>query len=952
MLQRGRRIGDLGLRASAPGSPGGVGGRERTPDPGGAGERILAARPFLGALLALAFSAAALLPVPARANPMPDPGPASALLDSLPRAALAGLSRAELPGFSSVAVNDDATALFANPAAIDRSVPAGWYLGWEDDVSGRADRATIGLTGGPGGIGYQRLRLKGAEDVSRWTFALGGGGRGPLSAGVRGAWERQKRVGPDESAWRWDAGLLFRPHDAVSVGLLAEDLNQGRIFGEVYDRTYTAGVAIRPLPFDRRSRLTVFGDYSAREDGDWGDEAILSLGATLEPINGIEIGGSVSGPLGDFGDAPVYRFALGLHALKSTSWYGLRYDERPGGESARHVRNVFATHGTSARQRTLQREPVTARLRLAGIYGDEGQSGVPIPIPMIGSAGSKSIRPTLTELDRAATDPDVKGVLLEIGPLGAGALTSEVRDAIGRVRARGKPVVAYLEDCEGVGPYHVASACDRIVLDPLGTVSRLGMRADILYYGELLDSAGVTFEKLAHGKYKTAGEQLVRRDASEGQKEALNAVLDDWRAVYLADFAAGRELPREKVEELADGRVLMAEQAQAEGLVDTLGDKEDARKLLNRLARQKEKRRPVSLNGWTYREYAWTDGPKVAVLWLDGSIVTGKSGGGFFSENTMGSETVVAQLRKLKKRGDVKAVVLRVDSGGGSAQASDQIWRAVEEVQKEGKKVVASMSRVAGSGGYYIACGADEIFADPMTITGSIGVLGLKPHLARFYDKHRIGVETFERGRLMGMHSSAVPLTEEEKANLQGVIDGVYEKFLARVADGRPLTRDEIDAVGQGRIWTGRQALDRKLIDHVGGLHEALARARELAGLPEDARVEHIRRPRWGLLSRLFDGTGASALAAGRLFGLARPEAGGETGGGVAWGASDPGGTAAATDPRTLAALVPALGSLSLGTDPLQAWWLREVWRERLAPGSTGPALCRNPVIDALLATP
>jgi protease-4 len=186
-----------------------------------------------------------------------------------------------------------------------------------------------------------------------------------------------------------------------------------------------------------------------------------------------------------------------------------------------------------------------------------------------------------------------------------------------------------MDGCEGTGQYHVASACDRIVLDPLGGVARLGLRADLLYFGEMLDSLGITVEKVAHGKYKTAGEQLVLRQASEGQKEALNAILDDWRDLQLRDFAAGRGTSREKMEPLCDGSMFTADAALAAGLVDTLADREGARKLLNRLAERREGHRPVSLAGWHDRDDTWADGGKVAVLWLDGAIVSGPSSGGF-----------------------------------------------------------------------------------------------------------------------------------------------------------------------------------------------------------------------------------------------------------------------------------------------------------------------------------
>lgn len=780
--------------------------------------------------------------------------------DSAGLVALAA-SLGDLPGFTSTAVRDDATALYANPAGIDRSVPLGYYIAWDSGMRGRGDLATIGTTAGRVGMGYQQARPARAGRFSRWTFALGGGSREPVSVGVRGSREHQARTGRDESAWRWDAGLLWRPGRAFSLGALARDLNQGRMFGQLYRRSYAVGIGVRPLPYDGRSRVTLFADLTGGERQVWRQDARLALGGVVEPFAGVEFSGSMEGTLGAFSDDRVIRVAVGWHGRRTTSWVGTRYDRLAGKDE--RMGHILASHGTVALQRSLQKAPVLARVRLAGAYGDEGQGGLPIPVPMVGSPSYQSIRPILRDLARAEHDPDVRGVLLELGGVSAGALTSEVRDAIHRVRAVGKPVVAVAEDLGGPGTYHLAAACDRIVIDPMGGVERLGFRADIPYLGEMLDSAGVEVEKVAHGKYKTAGENLVLSRASEGMKESLNSVIDDMREVLLADISADRKLPRAKVEELADGRMFDAREALAAGLVDTVGDGQDARNLLARLAGRKGKSRPVSISSRVDRDYAWADGKKVAVLWLDGEIATGKSGGGFLSANTMGSETVVEQLRSIEKRRDVKAVVLRVDSPGGGGLASDQIWRAVEKVQERGKKVVVSMSRVAGSGGYYIACGADEIFADPMTITGSIGVLGLKPNLADFYRRHRIGIETFERGRMMGMYSAAVPLTEEQRRHMLDYIDRFYDHFLDRVAAGRPLTRQQVDAVGQGRIWTGRQALEHRLIDRVGGLHEAVERARELAGLPVDAKVVDIGRPRRSIFGMLREGMTSTLLNVG-----------------------------------------------------------------------------------------
>ncbi len=735
----------------------------------------------------------------------------------------AQLSSSVVAGVSSVAINDDGTALFVNPAGIDRSVPWSYFLSWSAEQLGQSNLGAIALTGGPFGIGYQQIRPLGQSRADRLTFALGGATLEPLSAGIRAVRESWRIPGSHPSAWRWDAGLLWRPARFLSVGATANDLNQDRLLidGPIYHRSYTLGLGVRPLSHAQGSRLTLFADLSGAENQVWKRSSFLLGGIQVEPIPGLELSGGFGGQAGS--RERTVQLAISLHSVHGSVSAGLRYDRIPfesGGSGITYqtklAQAIYSIDGTTARERTAIPEPTLARIDLAGDYGDESQHGLSTPVPFVGAGSNSGIRPVLHQLDLAARDPNVRGVYLELSPVGMGALVSEVRDGIGRVRAEGKPVVAHMNSAFGISQYYLASACDQIVLDPVGDVSGLGFRADILYYGAALDSAGLRFDKIAHGQFKTAGEQLTRSTPSDGETEELNSIIDDLRPKMLDDIAAARKIDRAKLDELANGQMIEAPRALASGLVDSLGGAETARRILDRLASLKNQE-PVSIEDWTYREYSWADRPKVAVLWVGGAIEDGESSRGFLSGNTMGAVTVVSQLRALADRGDIKVVVLRVDSPGGSGLASDQIWRAVEEVKKHGKKVIVSMSRLAASGGYYISCGANEIFADPFTITGSIGVLDLRMSAADFYSKHRIGVATLERGNMMGLWTSAVALTPEERAHLQNEMDLFYGHFLDRVAAGRPLQKDDIDEIAQGRIWTGHQAVGLKLIDHSGG---------------------------------------------------------------------------------------------------------------------------------------
>lgn len=811
-----------------------------------------------------------------------------------------------VPGAGSVAVNDDATALLSNPAAICRSIGGAGYFSWDHTEDNRFRIGTGILADRGFGIGYQYEDPKGPDWVQRGIVGIGGG-RSDFTLGVRGTYERRKAFDRKDSAWRWDAGMLFRPHTRFSLGALAYDLGESEMLDFTFKRGYAIGLATRPLPGSWRDHLTLHADVTGAEEGKWKDEAYLRAGLWAEVVRGISAGFAVGGPFDEFGDRRMISFGLATNARQSTSFASALLDSEDDLD-----RSVQAVQFTSSRQRTLVPERQYTRTAISGSYGDEGQSG--LPLPLIGAPDLKSVRPVLEELKNAANDPHVRGVLLDLEPVTAGALTEEIRASIHRIRAAGKPVVAFSKEIGNRGQYAVAAACDRVVIDPLGGVGGLAIRADLLYAGEMLDSTGIRFEKVQRGKYKTAGETLVHRRPTEGMLESLNSVIDDWHDHFLTSVSADRKIERSKLEELADGRWINPDDALAAGLVDSIGDERCARRILARMGGGKGEAETVSARGWDYRDDAWRDGGKVAVLWLDGSIIEGKSARSFMGGNSMGSTTVVKQIRDLAGRRDVKAVVLRVDSPGGSALASDEIWRATEELKKKGKKVVVSMARVAGSGGYYIACNADRIIAEPGTITGSIGVLFLKPEMTGFYDRKRIHVETFERGRMSGLMSSAHRLTEEERTHIQSTIDHYYSRFLDRVETGRKMDRARIDALGQGRIWTGRQAKENGLIDDVGGLHEAIAAAKDLASLPDEAKVVNIYRPAGSWFERI-------------LFG-------------------------ATTRVAAEAAQAAILASEPAVNDPLSIWMLRRQFREPGLPGGTPRITLEDPILEELARMP
>jgi protease-4 len=359
-------------------------------------------------------------------------------------------------------------------------------------------------------------------------------------------------------------------------------------------------------------------------------------------------------------------------------------------------------------------------------------------------------------------------------------------------------------------------------------------------------------EVISVGKYKSAGEALSRTGPSDADREARGAILDDLFDRQVRAVAAARKLTEARVRELVDEGLFTGDGARQAGLVDALSYPDEL-----------EKRMGFSPSGlaWTRPEpraaQRWGPRPAVAVLRIEGTIVNGRSRGLPLRGGLSGAATVTELVRQAAEDRSVRALVVRIDSPGGDALASDLIWHSLVELRRRGKPVVISMGDVAASGGYWIAAAGDAIVAQPSTLTGSIGVIGIKPDLSGLLGKVDAQLVTLKRGARADLFSIARPWTPDERAAVERHMTAAYGLFLDRVTEGRKLPRPDVEAVAQGRVWTGRQALERKLVDQLGTLHDALALARRKAGLAPDEAVElrHLEPPR-GPLEELGLGSG------------------------------------------------------------------------------------------------
>ncbi|HEU5265706.1 MAG TPA: S49 family peptidase [Jatrophihabitans sp.] len=451
------------------------------------------------------------------------------------------------------------------------------------------------------------------------------------------------------------------------------------------------------------------------------------------------------------------------------------------------------------------------------------------------------LRALLRALHEAGTDSRVRAVIVKVG--GATlpwATMQEIRAGLGAFAASGKPTVAWAESMgEGNGTvdYVLATGCTEIWLQPSGEVGLLGIAAETTFLRGALDKLGVEPQLDKRYEYKNAADQIMNTEFTAEHREAVDRVVESIWDTAVAAIAAGRRMSEARVRELADTAPHPAAAAREAGLVDRIGYRDEVyADLRERLGTLEQ----LFADQWKPRRTAATllrrHRGVVALVEGHGEIIPGRSRGGPRGP-ILGSDTVCTALRAARRADRVRAVLFRVDSPGGSAVASDSIWREVMLTREAGKPVIVSMGAVAGSGGYYIACPADAIVAQPATITGSIGVLGGKVVISSLLERLGLTTGAVARGGSARMYSLREGFTDDERARLGEILDRIYADFVAKVAQGRGMTAPDVDAVARGRIWSGADAVGKGLVDSLGGLRDAAAIARSKAGLRADAPV-------------------------------------------------------------------------------------------------------------------
>jgi len=446
-------------------------------------------------------------------------------------------------------------------------------------------------------------------------------------------------------------------------------------------------------------------------------------------------------------------------------------------------------------------------------------------------AGELTLREVLFSLYRAADDDRITALVMDMRAVSTDwAKIDELRTAVAAFQAKDKSVIAYV-DGAGTREYALACAADQVVMSPEATLLVLGVTAELDFYRDTLDKLGMKADFIHVGAYKSAPERMTRQEPSDANREMIESIVDDRYDALLNLLAESRGTDPDKAGDWVDRGLFDTPSAIAAGLADTSLYFEEMMDL------------HFGDEDLTYLADYVLDRPggnraeqRVAVVYVTGVIMPGESRFDRFQGKIAGSTTVVEHLQSVGEDEDVDAVVLRVDSPGGSALASDLIWKQIQTVQEQ-KPVIVSMSGMAASGGYYVSCLGDSVFADAGTLTGSIGVYAGKMDRSAMYEKIGVNREFITRGENALLFSDEGVFTPRQRELFQTQMNEFYERFLDKVAAGRGLSRDAVHAVAQGRVWTGRQGVERGLVDGTGGLHRALTSAKWMLGLTATDKV-------------------------------------------------------------------------------------------------------------------
>ncbi len=727
--------------------------------------------------------------------------------------------------FEPAAAVEGPAALRLNPAglSLDPGLGVNYYHTYSDSSTNGDDALFLGFSGF--GFSTEWLGSGDIPDGRSHTVALSTSRDGQFSFGSSYQWRSSDDPVQDNSHF-WSHGITWRPQRWLSLAGVVDNYNRMKVAGARTDAEFTYSAALNLID----GRLIIGGDWYQTTSQSFGD-GTYRLAASYEVSDGFTAFGDIDKDENYFLGV---RFDMTNLFVGSHSFF--HKDDGYGGG----VAYVGLTEDRRGAVVKRPREVVTLDLR--------GEIPDRKPPRRLFQSSPMTVFDWVNLLDKAASDPMVDGVILTIeNPQLGLARSEELRRALSRVRNAGKTVVAYCDGVINSREYYLASAADHIVVPPVSTLNVLGLRAEVTFYKRLLDKLGITADLEHIGEYKTASDLVTRTDMSKHHREALTTLLDDMHSEWLSNIAVARGTTVEQVRTWRDHGPYVSEDAVAAGLIDDLAYNDELPDIMkDRLGNRYVRVSQSEFADRRYEDRRWGATPRVAVVFAEGSIVEGEDGSSFLLGKTLGSKTISGAIKRAREDNSVRAIVLRVNSGGGSMFASDEIWREVSRTVGV-KPIVVSFGDVAASGGYYIAAVADSIFALPNTVTGSIGVINGKLVLDSLYEKIGFDKEVLTRGEFADMFDMTDRFDSDEREIVRNLIDRAYERFVGLVAEGRHLARDSVDAIAQGRVWSGSAATRLGLVDRDADLWETIQVAARMSGVGpgESVEVQVLPEPRW-----------------------------------------------------------------------------------------------------------
>lgn len=785
---------------------------------------------------AFASSARATQPMPQRAERIFTPGKSAASDDTADAIVTNPANLGFLPSyeFRWTGVRCPDTQKIGCGHAFEAATPL--FFGLATGL--RVDYVTPPASGGPiyAGIDYSWLTWALAWNLSRAVS---------FGTSIQHSFSSNPLV---NGLWTLTAGVTLRPDPHFSLAVVARDFTRptldpvlGNRGQPILDRSYIGSVAFRPtgrraveLALDLR-----YLDGTTQE----GSSKLIPRASLAFDVPGV---GRARGDVevshfeNDTTRAVVATAGMEIYMGRASLGGGALFGSGLGNSANDNEVGEWLTASFAG-----YRNPGLPELRRA------------VSIRMESTPGTRGHVALLRRLWKISEDPKIAGVtlILRAEPASSYAHAEELADAIRVLRARGKKVLCSFED-NGAKSLYVCANADRIVINPAGSVRYSGIKSTYIYLAGLLEKLGIRAEFVRIGAHKGAPEQFTNTQASDVTRADHEDLIREVEAVFVRNASVGRGLPETKVREATLKGPFVAQEAKDAGFVDSFAFDDEidraTRDLVGKYTITEPYEAPV--------EAPSTFGPraKVALLYVDGDMVDGRSQTiPLIDMKLVGSYTIADTIRAVREDSSIKSVVLRIESPGGSSMSADVMWRELRLLAEQ-KPLIVSMGSVAASGGYYIASAGKEIYALPLTVTGSIGIFYGKADLSGLLAKIGVTTETYKTAPRADAESLYRGFTPDERAELEHKVGQFYDVFLDRVSQGRHMTKAEVDAVGQGRVWTGQEAIEHKLVDKLGGLREALDEARKLANLPSDAPIEELPVVEQSLVEQVLGINGVS----------------------------------------------------------------------------------------------